>query len=530
MKKYFKILMCIAVIALSFTACQSKSDDKPNDSTTKKTEEKKEGANNYKDTLNIAVTAQPPTLDPVMTASNLTLAISNNFYETLFTFDENYNQTPMLAESYTKNDNNTEFTFKLRKGIKFHNDKEMKADDVASSMNYWLTKSERAKNLIGEGKFEKVDDYTVKATFKQPANDLMNLMCSQPTFPAIRPKESIESAGEKGVTELIGTGPYKVKEVKQDQYIMLEKFEGYQSLDSEPSGFAGKKEAPTKNLKYHIVPDQATRLNGLNTGTYDIIDDISNDNYEQLKANNQLKLYTQPGGTLNLFMNTTKGVFANKDMRLAIMNALDCDEIMLASFINKDLYFLDNGFMNPKTQWKTDAGKENYNTKNIEKAKELIKKAGYNGEKIRLVTTKDYVEMYNATVVVQDQLKKIGLNAEVVNFDFPTFMDNRSNTDKFDIFITSNSYQVTPQQSLIVNPDWAGHKDPKLKELVSSIQQAKDEKEAVANWEKTQKFIYTDYVSTLNIGHYNSVAATNKNVEDFVFFYNPIVWNAKVAK
>ena len=41
MKKYFKILMCIAVIALSFTACQSKSDDKPNDSTTKKTEEKK---------------------------------------------------------------------------------------------------------------------------------------------------------------------------------------------------------------------------------------------------------------------------------------------------------------------------------------------------------------------------------------------------------------------------------------------------------------------------------------------------------
>ncbi|MDU2544849.1 MAG: ABC transporter substrate-binding protein, partial [Finegoldia magna] len=169
MKKYFKILMCIAVIALSFTACQSKSDDKSNDSTTKKTEEKKEGANNYKDTLNIAVTAQPPTLDPVMTASNLTLAISNNFYETLFTFDENYNQTPMLAESYTKNDNNTEFTFKLRKGIKFHNDKEMKADDVASSMNYWLTKSERAKNLIGEGKFEKVDDYTVKATFKQPA-------------------------------------------------------------------------------------------------------------------------------------------------------------------------------------------------------------------------------------------------------------------------------------------------------------------------------------------------------------------------
>lgn len=530
MKRYSKILALLLVFVLALTACQGGSDNKTTADAPASEAPAQEASKEYKDTIELAVTAQPPTLDPVLTASNLALGIAMNFYETLYTFDANFNQTPMLAESYTKNDDNTEFTFKLREGVMFHNGKEMKADDVASSMNYWLTKSERAKNLLGEGNWEKVDDYTVKATFAKPANDLMNLMCSLPTFPAIRPKESIEAAGEKGVTELIGTGPYKVKEVKQDQYVLLERFDDYKSLDTEASGFAGKKLAPTQFIKYNIVPDQATRLNGLNTGVYDVLDDISNDNYEQLKANDDLTLYTQPGGTLNLFMNTTKGVFANKDMRLALMNAVDCDEILLASFIDKDLYFLNNGFMNPNSKWATDAGKENYNTKDYEKAKELIKKAGYNGEKIRLVTTKNYAEMYNATVVLQDQLSRVGLNAEVVNFDFPAFMENRANTDKFDIFITSNSYQVTPQQTLIVNPDWAGHNDPKLKELVASVQNAKDQDEAVSNWVKTQDFIYNDYVSTLTIGHYNSVVAANKKVEDLEYFYNPLVWNAKIAK
>lgn len=530
MNKIVKRIMSVALFAILLTGCQSNtSEDTMSDNTTN-VEESSENKESYKDTIDIAVTAQPPTLDPVMTASNLTLAIANNFYETLFTFDEDYNQVPVLAESYESNDDNTEFTFKIREGIKFHNGKELTADDVVSSMNYWLEKSDRAKNLIGEGSFEKIDDYNVKASFKEPANDLMNLMCSQPTYPAIRPVESIESAGEKGVTELIGTGPYKVKEVKQDQYVLLEKYDDYQSLDSEPSGFSGRRDAPTQYIKYHIVPDQATRINGLNTGTYDIVGDVSNDNYEQLKADDQLKLYTQPGGTLNLFMNTQKGVFANKDMRLAIMNGIDCDEIMLASFINPDLYFLDNGLMNPQTPWQTNAGSDNYNTKDVEKAKELIKKSGYNGETIRLVTTKDYTEMYNATVVLQDQLKNLGLNAEVVSFDFPTFMENRSDVDKFDIFITSNGYQVAPQQLLVVNPDWAGHNDPKLKELVESVQNASSEEEAKANWEKTQAYIYDDYVSALSIGHYKSVAATNKNVEDFVLFHQPIVWNVKVKK
>ena len=136
------------------------------------------------------------------------------------------------------------------------------------------------------------------------------------------------------------------------------------------------------------------------------------------------------GGTLNLFLNTTEGIMADVNMRQAILAALNCDDILLASYGNKDLYEVNAGWCVPTdTQWGTDAGKEYYNQNDVEKAKELLKKAGYNNEKIVLVTTPDYAEMYNATLVVQEQLKKAGINAEVESYDFKYFYGTSSRSE-----------------------------------------------------------------------------------------------------
>ena len=79
------------------------------------------------------------------------------------------------------------------------NGKEMDADDVAASMNYWLQKSSRAKNLLGAANFEARDKHTVVLTLPEPTGDVLSLMSTQANFPAIRPKASIEGATEKGV-------------------------------------------------------------------------------------------------------------------------------------------------------------------------------------------------------------------------------------------------------------------------------------------------------------------------------------------
>ena len=160
----------------------------------------------YETKLKVALTAQPPTLDPPLTVSQAALDVAQNFFETLYTQDGNFNPTPMLAKSCEISDDRRTYTFRLREGVLFHNGEEMDADDVAASMNYWLEKSARARNLLGGSKFEAKDRYTVILTLQNPSGDVLSLMSAQANFPAIRPKDVIERATEKGVAEYVGTG------------------------------------------------------------------------------------------------------------------------------------------------------------------------------------------------------------------------------------------------------------------------------------------------------------------------------------
>lgn len=485
----------------------------------------------YKDTVNVAITAQPPNLDPPLSSSNLTLEIAMHFFEPLFAMNKDYVPQPMLAEGYEVNEDFTEYIIKIRPGIKFHDGKDLLAEDVAASMNYWLANSSRAKNILGEGNFEVVDDTTVKVSFKSPARDFIVLAASRANMPAIRTKAAVESATEEGIKDYNGTGPYKFVEWKQDQYIHLTRNENYQPRTEEPSGYAGKKEALTENIYYRIVTDEATRMAGMITGEYDITNEIASDNYDDLKSNENLSVFTNEGGTLTLFFNTQQGPLKDFAMRDAVIKAFNCSDIMLSSYVHEDLYTLDFNYMNPNMkQWHSDAGKEKYNIANIEEAKKAIEAAGYNGETVRVLTTPDYSEMYSASLVVQQQLTQAGINAEVIEFDFPTFMETKGDLSKWEIFITSNGYQVLPQQMLIVNPDWAGANSPRLQELIQLVKTAETQEEASARWKETQAFLYNEYLSSYAIGQYNNVTVINNKVEGFKMFESTLLWNVKVAE
>ena len=487
------------------------------------------GAAEYRTRLKVALTAQPPTLDTPMTVSQVALDVAQNVLETLYTRDRNFTPAPMLAKSCEVSDDKKTYTFHLREGVRFHNGKEMDADDVAASMNYWLNKSARARNLLGGSKFAPKDRYTVVLTLPQPTGDALSLMSAHANFPAIRPKASIEGATEKGVGDCTGTGPFIFREWKQDQYIHLVRNPDYQALNAKPSGFSGRKEALVDEIRYYFVPDAATRLAGLLSGEYDIADDIPTENYKELKAVKNLVVHTDPGGTLTLFLNVREGLLANPKMREAVNAALNTDEIMLASFADKDLYALHPGYMNPEGVWASTAGADRYNRNAPEKAASLLKQAGYADGAIHLLTTPDYDEMYKATLVLQNQLRKVGINAVVDAFDFPTLMEKKKNFKYWDLFITSNGYPTAPQQLLALNPDWAGANDPKLKEGVGRIRSAGTQNEANAAWNDLQGFMY-DYLSSVVLGHYKEIAAVSEKVEGFVFWQAPILWNTRVRK
>ena len=519
-----KALSCILAltmcVALLVSGCGNTKSDKNDDG--KKSSKK--------DEIHIAISANPPSLDPQSVNSNIVGGIGIHVYESLFAMDENYEPTPVLAESYEVSDDGMTYTIKLRQGVKFHNGEEMTADDVVASMNRWIETSPKANTLIGGSTFEKVDDYTVNLKVNQASSDIIMILASPIQAAAIYPAVVVESATAEGISEYIGTGPYKVSEWKQDQYVKLEAYEDYQPSEGEASGLAGEKQAATPTIYYDVVTDASTRIAGVQSGEYDISEEIPIDNYEDLSSDNGLTLKVDRGGTLNLFLDTTEGVMANQTFRQAVLAALNCDDIMLAAYGNPDLYELNASWSDPTdTQWGTDEGSEYYNQQDTEKAKELLAEAGYNNEKVVLVTTQDYPEMYNATLVVQEELKQAGINAEVETYDFSTFMEHRSDPQQFDMFITSNSYNMLPIQLSVLDSGWAGLNAPEVTEGITAIRAASSDEEAAEAWADLQTFLY-EYGAATVLGHYTGVIAMDKGVTGYDYLRFPIYWNVTASE
>src|SRR5699024_336027 len=198
---------------------------------------------------------------------------------------------------------------------------------------------------------------------------------------------------------------------------------------------AGKKEAFIENVYYYIISDPATRFAGLQTGEYHIADSLPADNYKQIKSMDNVEVHTFLNSTLNMFYNKKEGIMTDAKMRQAVNIALDMDAIMLASFAFEDLYLVDASLMNPEQiNWASEAGSESFNQKDIEKSKQLLAEAGYDGETVKILVTRDYDTHYRAAVVVKEQLEKTGIKVDLEVYDWATLLDRRDDPSTWDLF------------------------------------------------------------------------------------------------
>ena len=371
----------------------------------------------------------------------------------------NLQPQPMLAESIETSADGKTITFHLRQGVLFHNGKEMTSEDVVASMERWRGISSRAKAAFSNAKFEADDKYTIRMELEKPNRTALAILASSTQLPAIMPKEVVEDADVDGVEEYIGTGPFTFTEWKQDQYIKLSKFKDYQSSSAPSDGKAGKREALVDDLYFMIVTDASTRIAGLQSGSYDIASEIAFDSFAQLEADPNLKTYTGPRGFNILVFNKTEGPFANVKIRQAVAAALDMDAILKASHSEEQFYELNPGLMSvDQSDWYTDAGHESYNQKDPEKAKKLLEEAGYNGEPVTFISSRDYVDFYNASVVIKEQLEKIGMNVNLELYDWATIIDKQRKPAEYDAFITGFGLNTDPTQFLFLHSknEWAG--------------------------------------------------------------------------
>ncbi len=259
---------------------------------------------------NIAMIGEPQTLDPMSSTADLVGTIMQHVYELLYTYDANSNVVPMLAESMPAvSKDGLVYTIALRKGVKFHNGKEMTSADVVASLQRWMEMAPRGKAVAKEIKsLEAKGPNAIVITLNRPYAPLVAHLALSNGFAAIMAKDSIATP----LTQFVGTGPYMFKERKPDQYVQLVRFDGYSARSEPASGYGGKREALLDELRFIPVPNANTRVEGTLSGQYHFADVLPVESYARLESAPNVKpVLTAPFGFPYLVLNTKQGPLTN---------------------------------------------------------------------------------------------------------------------------------------------------------------------------------------------------------------------------
>jgi peptide/nickel transport system substrate-binding protein len=482
--------------------------------------------------LKVASIGEPPTLDVQATTTTLTYEIMWHAYEPLFTHDRAWNPIPMLAESHAVSDRGLRHTITLRRGVKFHNGKEMTSADVVASLKRWGQVATVGRVLWPSVEsIEAKDPYTVAIGLKQPSGSLLYGL-SEPSA-MIYAKEIVEAAGTGPINEHIGTGPYRFVEHKPDRHIKFVRFKDYAARAEPANGFGGKRTAYLDEILFIPVPDTAVRQAGVETGEYHHAMFMKQDGWDRIKALPQLESrIVKPRGWTLISMNHKAGLMTSRPLRQAVQAALDMEPIMIAAFGHKDFYRLGPALFFPEQPaWHSTAGAALYNQRDREKAKRLMKEAGYTGQTVRWISTREYEFMYKSSLVAKQQLEAIGFVIDLQVVDWATLNQRVQKPELWEAYVTGYPLNPDPALHVAFRCTFQGWWCNEEKErLITELRQESDAKKRKALVERIQTIHYED-VAQVKLGDYNTLDVARRELRgDFRTAPRLYFWNTWLAR
>lgn len=283
--------------------------------------------------LHIGFSEDALTLDPANHRRRETETIIRNMYDGLLTRNPSMRVVAELAESWKQIDAVT-YEFKIRQGVKFHNGDMLTVDDIRFTFQR-LTKegamegktSPRKSLLPNIERVEIIDDYTVR----------FHLRTAWPQLPAMLPLQEVvsrsfvESNRSSDLNTIVnGTGPFKLVEWRQGEFIDMQRFEEYYGgADSIPP--VGR--ACVKRVKFHIIPDNQDRIAALLDGRVDIANKVPADSIQKIVNSNKAILMKTPGTrTYFVALNVTATPFNDIQVRKALNHAINRKELIQKHF------------------------------------------------------------------------------------------------------------------------------------------------------------------------------------------------------
>ena len=350
-------------------------------------------------TLKIGMVAASGTLDPPLLVELSDLMIAQHTYDTLAMRLPDLSYQPMLAESWEPNADATQWTFKLRKGVKFTHGKEFKAEDVVYTINRLVeVKSALAGTFPEDMNVVAVDDYTVRFEFSTPYAPLLDSLVK---YHALITPSDVDP--ERFLTETLGTGPFVMTEHVIGERTVLKKNENYWWKDHPLVDEA--------ILVY--LPDPTSRAEALKAGTIDVVYDLETASVPGVRDHPDTTVAVAPSGSyMNLAMNNTVAPFNNKLVRQALQAATDRQAIFQVAQFGLGGIAYDHPVTPTDPFFNPDCTTPDYDT---DVAKDLLAQAGYpNGIDLTLYTSTGGAAMVEMSTVLKEKAAPAGINIEIV--------------------------------------------------------------------------------------------------------------------
>ena len=410
MKKRILAIMMCAAMAVSMAACGSGSKEEETASTSSASAEAvseaaptAERAATNEIVIGIAQDLDN-TLDPHYAVAAGTREVMFNVFEGLVKPTPEGDLIPAVASDYTVSDDGLTYTFTLRDGIKFHNGEDVKTSDVEWSIKRNADSSEGEPLIPAFSAIEDVtaDDTTITVTLKEPDSEFLSYMTV----------EIIPENYDKQDTEPVGTGPFRFVSRKAQDSIVLERFADYWG---EP--------AKLDKVTYKVNEKVEGLIMGLQSGALDLVSHLSTTDTAQLDTNE----FDIEEGTMNLvqglYLNNSVKPFDDVRVRQAMCYAIDRQGILDMAF---DGYgsLIGSGVYPSFTKYFDDSLTDYYSY-DPEKAKELLKEAGYpDGFEMTITVPSNYQPHVNTAEVIAEQLNAVGITATLEPVEWATWLSD----------------------------------------------------------------------------------------------------------
>jgi peptide/nickel transport system substrate-binding protein len=463
-------------------------------------------------TLTAAAEIDPIALDPHTGSNFSSVQAYDHMYESLTMYDEKTNIVPALAQSWEITNGGKTYTFKLRPNVKFHNGQVMNADDVKYSIDRVIDPKTASPwrswfNAVKE--IKAVDPLTVQMDLDAP-------------YPLLGSFAGMRAAGiiPKGLAEKenlkikgIGTGPFKLVEyVPQDRIVY-----------ARHADYWDKPLPYLDGMVFKVLTEENARLAALRAGQIQYAF-LSAQGAAQLEGAPGVALAKSPFAWLVLhYINVLNKPLSDPRVRRAMRMAVDTNEYIQKAAFGAAVPSgpVPTGY----GDWYIDPKNLPYLKADVEGAKKLLAEAGYpNGFKVEIKCSPQYPEFVAGTLVIQESLKKIGIEVTATQMEWGAFVADNAKSNKScgkegsDIYASANTFRPDPDGFLYpyfhskgdLNKGGCDRPYPKIDALLTEARQSTNQAERRRLYQEAQKVLLEESPNWWWFVKFNIEAVSNK--------------------